>query len=144
MARHRRGRAGVGEIDGAERIEFVGGLTLEYDDELRSRLLEASQHDVPVNDLPTYEEPVLLINGRCPLPPEGFGEIEPGEIIVERHGDDDTEAAPATRPSPERNATGMGEPRHRWLDRMLYLFVGVAALLAGAALARIDGFTLAP
>ncbi|MEM1029032.1 MAG: protein kinase [Myxococcota bacterium] len=62
----------------------------------------------------------------------------------DRHGDDDTEAAPATRPSPERNATGMGEPRHRWLDRMLYLFVGVAALLAGAALARIDGFTLAP
>ena len=44
--------------DGAERIEFVGGLTLEYDDELRSRLLEASQHDVPVNALLRLERDV--------------------------------------------------------------------------------------
>lgn len=44
--------------DGAERIEFVGGLTLEYDDELRARLLEASQHDVPVNDLLRLERDV--------------------------------------------------------------------------------------
>lgn len=48
-------------------------------------------HDVPVNDLPTDDEPVLLINGRCPLPPEGFAEIAQGEIIVERHGPGDSE-----------------------------------------------------
>ncbi|MGP1272283.1 MAG: putative sugar nucleotidyl transferase [Phycisphaerales bacterium] len=49
-------------------------------------------HDLPVNELPTDDEPLLLVNGRCPLPPEGFAEIEPGEVILERHGERDDEA----------------------------------------------------
>lgn len=44
--------------DGAEQIEFVGGVTLPYDEELRDRLLEASQHDVPLNELLVLERDV--------------------------------------------------------------------------------------
>ncbi|TWT48830.1 anhydro-N-acetylmuramic acid kinase [Botrimarina hoheduenensis] len=44
--------------DGAGSIEFVGGLTLSYDEDLRSRLLEASQHDVPLTALLVLERDV--------------------------------------------------------------------------------------
>lgn len=37
--------------DGESKIEVIGGLTIPYDDDLRARLLEASQHDVPTTDL---------------------------------------------------------------------------------------------
>ncbi len=37
--------------DGEDAIEFFGGLTLPYDRELRARVLEASQHDVPLLEL---------------------------------------------------------------------------------------------
>lgn len=61
-------------------------------------------HDVPVNELPSDDEPVLLINGRCPLPPEGFAEIEPGQIVVERHGDSDEEGGVVVACVPAREA----------------------------------------
>ncbi|MEO1583809.1 MAG: putative sugar nucleotidyl transferase [Planctomycetota bacterium] len=61
-------------------------------------------HDVPVNELPTDDEPVLLINGRCPLPPEGFAEIGAGQIIVERHGESDAEGGVVVACVPAREA----------------------------------------
>ena len=39
------------ETDGETKIGFLGGITLPYDSDLRARLLEASQHDIPLNEL---------------------------------------------------------------------------------------------
>ncbi|MEM9167819.1 MAG: hypothetical protein AAGB48_12450, partial [Planctomycetota bacterium] len=64
----------------------------------------AEIHGQPVNSLPDDNEPLLLINGRCPLPPEGFAEIEPGQIVVERHGDSDDEGGVAVANVPARQA----------------------------------------
>lgn len=44
--------------DGKAEIEFCGGLTLHYDDDLRWRLLEASQHDVPIVEMLRLERQV--------------------------------------------------------------------------------------
>lgn len=46
--------------DGQEAIDFHGGLTLQYDEDLRSRLLEASQHNVPIEDLLRIERDFSL------------------------------------------------------------------------------------
>lgn len=46
------------DTDGENKIDFLGGLTLPYEDELRSRLLEASQHDVPLSELLQVEADV--------------------------------------------------------------------------------------
>jgi anhydro-N-acetylmuramic acid kinase len=46
--------------DGENSIEFFGGLTLPYDRELRARLLEASQHDVPIVELARVERDITL------------------------------------------------------------------------------------
>jgi len=46
--------------DGENAIEFFGGLTLPYDRELRARLLEASQHDVPILELARVERDITL------------------------------------------------------------------------------------
>lgn len=46
--------------DGENAIEFFGGLTLSYDRELRSRVLEASQHDVPIVELARVERDITL------------------------------------------------------------------------------------
>jgi anhydro-N-acetylmuramic acid kinase len=46
--------------DGENAIEFFGGLTLPYDRELRARLLEASQHDVPLLELARVERDITL------------------------------------------------------------------------------------
>jgi anhydro-N-acetylmuramic acid kinase len=46
--------------DGENAIEFFGGLTLSYDRELRARVLEASQHDVPLMELARLERDVTL------------------------------------------------------------------------------------
>ena len=37
--------------DGESQIEVIGGLTIPFEGDLRGRLLEASQHDVPISDL---------------------------------------------------------------------------------------------
>lgn len=46
--------------DGESHVEFCGGLTLKYEDDLRWRLLEASQHDVPIVELLRLEREVTL------------------------------------------------------------------------------------
>ena len=46
--------------DGEDAIEFFGGLTLPYDRELRARVLEASQHDVPLLELARVERDITL------------------------------------------------------------------------------------
>src|SRR3970040_1716053 len=46
--------------DGEDAIEFFGGLTLPYDRELRARVLEASQHDVPLLELARVERDLTL------------------------------------------------------------------------------------
>lgn len=44
------------ETDGENHLKFFGGLTVHYDDDLRSRLLEAGQYDVPITDLLKIEK----------------------------------------------------------------------------------------
>ena len=94
-------RTTLGRIEALlpEHVDIVG---LSVPDGIAALVDEI--HDVPVNDLPTDNEHVLLINGRCPLPPEGFGDIEPGEIIVERHGLDDAEGGVVVACVPAKEA----------------------------------------
>ena len=49
--------------------------------------------ELPVNEPISGSDPVLLINGRCPLLPERALSLSPGSILVERLGRDDPEAA---------------------------------------------------
>lgn len=44
------------DTDGENRIGFIGGLTLPYEEDLRFRLLEASQHDVPLMEVLRVEK----------------------------------------------------------------------------------------
>jgi anhydro-N-acetylmuramic acid kinase len=46
------------DTDGENKIGFLGGFTLPYDDDLRGRLLEASQHDVPLSEVLRIEKEV--------------------------------------------------------------------------------------
>ncbi|MBA3483078.1 MAG: anhydro-N-acetylmuramic acid kinase [Pirellulales bacterium] len=46
------------ETDGENKIGFLGGLTLPYDEDLRGRLLEASQHDVPLSEVLRIEKEI--------------------------------------------------------------------------------------
>lgn len=46
------------KTDGKSDISVLGGLTLPYDDALRVRLLDASQHDVPITELARLEKDV--------------------------------------------------------------------------------------
>lgn len=48
------------ETDGKSKIRVLAGLTLPYDDALRMRLLEASQHDVPLNELVRLEKEISI------------------------------------------------------------------------------------
>lgn len=46
--------------DGEDAIEFYGGITMPYDSDLRSRVLEASQYDVPIVELIRLERDITL------------------------------------------------------------------------------------
>lgn len=46
----------------------------------------AERHGVPINRVPGGREDVLIINGRCPLPPEALAASDPGTVLVA--GDD--------------------------------------------------------
>ena len=46
------------KTDGESDITFLGGLTISYGAELRSRLQEASQHDVPLTELLRLEKEI--------------------------------------------------------------------------------------
>jgi len=50
--------AAILETDGESEINFLGGLTVPYEDDLRWRLLEASQHDVSIVELLRLEKVV--------------------------------------------------------------------------------------
>ena len=50
--------AAILDTDGQSNISFLGGLTLSYEEDLRTRLLEASQHDVPIVELLRLEKDV--------------------------------------------------------------------------------------
>jgi anhydro-N-acetylmuramic acid kinase len=52
--------AALVETDGEQSIDFHGGITLPYDDDLRARLLEASQHNVPTEELLRTERLMTL------------------------------------------------------------------------------------
>lgn len=54
--------ASLVRTDGEAKITVVGGLTLPYDEELRARLLEASQHDMPTSDLLRLEKDVTAVH----------------------------------------------------------------------------------
>ena len=54
----RRVDAALLKTDGESDIEFLGGLTLPYEDELRVRLQEASQHDVPLTEMLRLEDEI--------------------------------------------------------------------------------------
>ncbi len=44
------------DTDGEDKIGFLGGLTLPYDEDLRTRLLDAAQHDIPLMELLRVEK----------------------------------------------------------------------------------------
>ena len=46
------------ETDGENQLAFLGGLTVQYEDALRWRLLEAGQYDVPLSELLKIEKEV--------------------------------------------------------------------------------------
>lgn len=46
--------------DGEDAIEFYGGITVPYDGDLRMRVLEASQYDVPIVELIRLERDITL------------------------------------------------------------------------------------
>jgi anhydro-N-acetylmuramic acid kinase len=46
------------DTDGKSKITVLGGLTLPYEDDLRLRLLDASQHDVPVTEVLRLEQEI--------------------------------------------------------------------------------------
>lgn len=48
--------AAILDTDGENEIQLLGGLTLPYSDDLRWRVLEASQHDVPIIELLRLEK----------------------------------------------------------------------------------------
>lgn len=51
--------------DGELNIEFLGGLTLPYEKGLRSRLLDASQHDVPTSEMLRLDRDVTLYHAKA-------------------------------------------------------------------------------
>lgn len=54
--------AAILETDGQNKIEFFGGITLAYEDDLRSSLQEASQFDVPTTELLRLEKSVSEVH----------------------------------------------------------------------------------
>lgn len=63
--------------DGESKIEFCGGLTHHYSKEMRWRLLEASQHDIPITELLRLERDVTEHH------------VEAIERLLDKHGEKD-------------------------------------------------------
>ncbi|HMO86646.1 MAG TPA: anhydro-N-acetylmuramic acid kinase [Lacipirellulaceae bacterium] len=53
------------DTDGENKIGFLGGLTLPYDDDLRGRLIDASQHDSPLVEVLRIEKEISLHHVRA-------------------------------------------------------------------------------
>lgn len=69
-------------------VEITGLVVPEYLADI-----VADSYELPINGPITGSDPVLLINGRCPLLPEQALSLSPGSVQVERLGPDDSEAA---------------------------------------------------
>ncbi|MCA9257749.1 MAG: anhydro-N-acetylmuramic acid kinase, partial [Planctomycetales bacterium] len=75
------------ETDGENKIQFLGGLTVPYEDDLRQRLLEAAQFDVPIADLLRIERDISqchveAVKQLAKSAPEAYARVE----IVGFHG----------------------------------------------------------
>ncbi len=46
--------------------------------------LTRDRHDVLVNMVPEIDQPLLLVNGRCPVPLRELDDLQPGERLVEQ------------------------------------------------------------
>jgi anhydro-N-acetylmuramic acid kinase len=53
------------DTDGENKIGFLGGITLPYEDDLRYRLIEASQHDTPLSEVLRIEKEITLHHVRA-------------------------------------------------------------------------------
>jgi len=73
--------------DGENHIEFHGGLTLPYTEELRARLLEASQHNVPTDELLRLEKDLTFHHVRAvELLDARFGDLAAEADVIGFHG----------------------------------------------------------
>lgn len=53
------------KTDGESSIKVVGGLTIPYEGDLQERLIEASQHDVPISDLLRLEKEITTVHAEA-------------------------------------------------------------------------------
>ncbi|TWT37417.1 Anhydro-N-acetylmuramic acid kinase [Posidoniimonas corsicana] len=57
--------AALVRTDGEAHVEFCGGLTVDYEPELRARLLDASQHDVPLIEVLRLEREITQLHAEA-------------------------------------------------------------------------------
>ncbi|WP_105327679.1 MULTISPECIES: anhydro-N-acetylmuramic acid kinase [Pirellulaceae] len=73
--------------DGQDFVEFHGGLTLPYSEEVRSRVLEASQHNVRLDELLRLERDLTLHHAQAIFAlEEQLGELAKSAKLVGFHG----------------------------------------------------------
>lgn len=73
--------------DGEEAIEFHGGLTHPYRENLRTRLLDASQHNVPTDELLRVEKELTLHHAEAvQMLVDRLGKAASGVDVVGFHG----------------------------------------------------------
>ncbi len=86
----------TGAVTTIERIEQMLGddedIAGVFVSEHHKPLVEEA-YEFSVNTMPSGVDSVLLINGRCPLPPGDLSKIKPGTVIVERSSEKDPEAS---------------------------------------------------
>lgn len=51
--------------DGESSLKVIGGLTIPYEGDLQERLIEASQHDVPISDLLRLEKEITTVHAQA-------------------------------------------------------------------------------
>lgn len=73
--------------DGENNIKFHGGVTLQYEESFRSKLLEASQHNVPTEELLRVEKEITLHHAEAvALLIEKLGTDAPAAEVIGFHG----------------------------------------------------------
>jgi len=79
----------TGALRSIERMRLVLGLkvvALFVPEPLAALTLD--KLNIQTNELPDLDGPVLVVNGRCPIPLDEIREIEPGQALVERKSGD--------------------------------------------------------
>ena len=79
----------TGALRSIERMRLVLGLkvvALFVPEPLAALTLD--KLNIKTNELPDLDGPVLVVNGRCPIPLDEIREIEPGQALVERKSGD--------------------------------------------------------